>query len=120
MRYRAVVRVLAGMEGDRRRSCPSRERVRRITRSRLAAVGGRGDLRLVEADGELASRVGVAFGVTHGTQRRCDIHRRIGAVAVEVRPEPATASSARRKSWGSTLPRLAARRRIPAQAFALK
>jgi hypothetical protein len=34
--------------------------------------------------------------------------------------EPATASSASRKGAGRSFPRFAARRRIPAQAFALK
>ena len=41
-------------------------------------------------------------------------------VAVEVGAKPATASSARRKGGGSSFPRFAARRRIPAQAFGLK
>jgi hypothetical protein len=42
------------------------------------------------------------------------------SVTVEVCAKPATASSASRKAGGRSLPRLAARRRMPAQAFGLK
>lgn len=42
------------------------------------------------------------------------------SVEVEIGPESTTAPSARRKSWGRSLPRFPARRRIPAQAFGLK
>jgi len=42
------------------------------------------------------------------------------SVEFGVGAEAATASSARRKAWGRSLPHLSARRRIPAQAFGLK
>ena len=59
-------------------------------------------------------------------QSRCNIGgpfacgRYQSAVTVEIGAESATAFSARCKSWGNSLPRFAARRRIPAQAFAVK
>jgi len=46
--------------------------------------------------------------------------RNQSAVAIEVRPESATAFSARAKGGGNSFPRFAARRRMPAQALALK
>jgi hypothetical protein len=52
--------------------------------------------------------------------RRQPTDRDQAAVAVEVRPEPATACRARANCWGNSFPRLSARRRMPLQAFALK
>jgi hypothetical protein len=57
-------------------------------------------------------------------ERRIEAGRHVAgdqsSVDVEIGAEAATASSASRKGGGSSLPRRAARRRIPAQALALK
>jgi len=61
-----------------------------------------------------------ACRVSARPQARRNIARDQSSVAVEVGSKSATALSARAKSGGRVLPRLAARRRIPEQALALK
>jgi hypothetical protein len=60
------------------------------------------------------------FVAERGVEGWGDLGRNQSSVAVKIGSKPATAASARCNCGGRDLPRLAARRRIPAQAFWLK